>query len=191
MGCRSVPVFTKRMHDATITVNMDSAESTIESVRLKKHNGGSELFERVEGDVYTSVPPEGFDETANSKFHLESRIVEGVSGNVDRKLRGASTLSPEEDEARRQLQTSCTTFREVEVAVAVESSYCAAVGGEANVEAAVAKVMEAVSEDYQQDGLCWKVKVVYLEKFCDPNDDPYAPGVALNLSGCGDTYPGL
>ena len=68
MGCRSVPVFTKRMHDATITVNMDSAESTIESVRLKKHNGGSELFERVEGDVYTSVPPEGMTKLPIASF---------------------------------------------------------------------------------------------------------------------------
>ena len=188
VDCRPTPVFVKRMEEETIIVNYNIEETIIESVRLKKRAGESELCELVEGKYYTCIPPEAYDEELTNKFVVQEKTVHGVSRSLRRKLRGESVLSFEEDEAQRKLQSTCTSYREVEVAVAVESSYCAYVGGEAKVDGAVATIMEEVSNDYEQNGLCWKVKVVYLEKFCDQATDPYRAGVSTNASGCGSTY---
>ena len=135
----------------------------------------------------------------------------------------------------RQLE-ECDTFREVELAVAVESSFCEKAGGGGNGNAEddkdkgkarkeVDKIIAAVSKEYEMDGLCMKVSIVHYEEvrivglsfglfdiafswpirptltgcishklhpcvsypsqYCNPNNDPYKPGVKTNKSGCG------
>ena len=69
--------------------------------------------------------------------------------------RGRRNIKVEENE--------CDSFREIEVAIAVESSFCAAVGPE-NALMVVQRIINDVSAEYEISGLCWKVSMVHYEQ---------------------------
>ena len=80
------------------------------------------------------------------------------------------TLKKEKDQPPRQLE-ECDTFREVELAVAVESSFCSKAGGGATendkigkAKREVDKIIANVSKEYEMDGLCMKVSIVHYEE---------------------------
>ena len=180
--CPGSTVFAKRLDDGSKVTVSKNGEGKIEKIRRQKSNGKAEILQAVKDDVFTHIPPEAVDNEFFEKFQYKHAFAENIRGHVDRQLRGVATTK----KSNRNLQTSCTSFQEIEVAVAVESSFCAAVGV-ANVDAKVQSIMDDVAQDYEQDGLCFTARMSYYESHCDPNNDPYSPGVALNQSGCGNT----
>ena len=152
---------------------------------------GSQVYtlQAVSDDVVTYIPDEAIDDDFFSKFILKDQ----ASGDIRRALRGKILDDPDEAAANesgehRQLQSSsCSSFRTIELAVATDSSFCSDAGGSGAVEAVVIEIISDVSFDYEQDNLCFEVKLSHFETWCNPSADPYKPGVDLNSSGCGET----
>ena len=179
--CPEPTVFSKKMGDGTKVTVAKNGSGDIEKIRKSNNNGKSQVLQAVDNGVFTHIPPEAVDNDFFSKFTLKHEVAENIRGHVNRQLRDATTTT----KSIRGLQSACTEFKEVEVAVAIESSFCADIGA-SNVDAKVQSIIDDVAEDYEQEGLCFTARMSHYEKHCDPNDDPYKAGVALNQSGCGN-----
>ena len=158
----------------------------------------SQSLQAVATDAFVEIPDEALDPEYWESFKMESTP---FVGRLRRKLRGqvsADIASRAADSSESSAQPSkvggghrhrrlqCQE-REIEVAVAIESSFCAAVGGPANARTVVENIMADVSVEYEMTGLCMKVTISHYEEHCDPANDPYKPGVDLNQSGCGSS----
>ena len=181
----------------------------------RKHGGGGgggghHTVQAIDTNVFVEIPDEALDPEYFNQFVMQSRD-EDIDSRFRRKLRGsfdaaveakrkreggddaayddgdAATAHDDDGHEHRNLQVDCSVsgYREIEVAVAVESSFCADVG-EANVESKVQSIMADVSAEYEMDGLCFVATVVHFEKYCNIATDPYKPGVDLNASGCSE-----
>lgn len=188
--CPDPTVFAKTLPDGSkVTVSTNGA-GEIEKIRKQKRNGNKEVLQAVEPDVFTHIPPEAVDDDFFSQFTLKEAAVDNLRRSLKGQLRGTVNTKS----SARNLQSACTQYKEIELAVEVESSFCSAVGRDSTgaivrslVDAKVQSIVYDVAQDYQQDGLCFTVRMSHYEPFCDPNDDPYKPGVDLNQSGCGNT----
>lgn len=142
---------------------------------------------RVSDGVVVAIEEQDIDlEKLNAEYRFGDHHSNGNSFPPD-----ATTTSDTNERRQRQLQhnkQTCqeTGFKEMEVAIAFESSFCQALGGIQNAVNEVARIMAGVSILYQQEGLCMKVLLSHLEGFCDSTKDPYKPFVDLNFSGCGN-----
>ena len=67
----------------------------------------------------------------------------------------------------------CSEFKIVDLAVVYDSSYCSSVNGRENAESQIASIVSLVSKKFQQNGLCLKVELSYLEGYCNAALDPY------------------
>lgn len=180
--CPEPAVFAKHLQDGSkVTVAKNGAGAIDKISKQKKNERKSQVLQAVDTDVFTYIPPEAIDSDFYSRFTMKEKAVDNLNNNINRQLRGVAKTQ----RSGRALQSTCTTFREIEVAIAVESSFCADIGVN-NVDAAVQTIMEEVAKDYEQDGLCFTAKMTHYEKHCVADSDPYKPGVDLNLSGCGN-----
>jgi len=72
-----------------------------------------------------------------------------------------------------QAQGSCGVYRQIDVAIAFDSSFCKFMGG---FDAAVQRVQYIValaSNKYHQAGLCLSIKLAAIDGRCDVNSDVY------------------
>ena len=72
-----------------------------------------------------------------------------------------------------RINIQCTELKVIDLAVVYDSSYCNTFDGKENAEAEIASIVSMVSKKFEQDGLCVKVKISYLEGYCDATLDPY------------------
>lgn len=185
VACPETTVFTRAVdHDGSKVVVAKDKSGKIIKVRKKKLDGDSETLHAIEGDnnemYFASLPDDAVDEEFFASFIMRNKDVEDRLG---RELRGIAkeVKAPMEN---RKLQSTCTQFREIELAVAVESSFCAQIGAN-NIDAKVQSIVADMASDYEQNNLCFTVTMVHYEKHCNANNDPYKQGVQLNQSGCG------
>jgi Metallo-peptidase family M12 len=120
----------------------------------------------------------GEDHRSSSKLLTEA-ITSSVKVNVRRYLH-----KEQEMELQGVSGSPCTSYREIELAVVAESSFCQAVGGPTNVDMAVDVIVANVASEYEINSLCFTIVITHYEKHCDPSNDPYRKGVDLNVSGC-------
>lgn len=181
--CPESTVSTMTTDDGKKILVNKNKKGEIISITAKHKNGHSQSLQAVSPGVLAYIPPGDFDEEVASKFIFKA---EELPDRIRRNLRSHSKLQQD----RRQLQASCNgQFREIEVAIAVESSFCSKnqvinAGGPDNF---VQTLMSDVSAEYEMDGLCFRAVISHYEKFCNPETDPYKEGVDLNQSGCGST----
>ena len=70
-------------------------------------------------------------------------------------------------QSQRQLNhESCTddNSREIELAVAVDSTFCQDVGGTSKARSVVNRIITDVTEEFEISGLCWKVTISHYEE---------------------------
>ena len=182
--CPKSLMYSKELEDGTEILVAKDTFGAIKSIRIIYLSGNSTTLQLVEGRIFTYISHEAVDE--NFYGHFQAKAKEHLDDRIRRQLRGESQASGrlEDFPVERNLQNSCTFYREVEVAVAVESSFCQTFG-EAYVDFWVQRIMADVAADYQRDGLCFTVVVSHYEKHCDPETNPYREGVLMNKSGCG------
>jgi len=192
VACPLSQVFTKKEGNMTMTVEMADDES-IESIQVVIADCGSETFVKVEDDWLASVPKEAYDPVELQKFIFEDAgEIQGYEpGN--RKLQEqikAYLNSPTVNIKERRLQdgTACPA-KSIKLALAFDSSFCAAKGSYSDAKTALEATAAGVAALYEAS-TCFTVELKYLEGFCDPATDPYKAGVDTNLSGCG-AQPGL
>ena len=162
--CPAPTVFSKDFNNRKVVVSMDS-KGYIDSVKVKG-KGKTEVLQAIAPGFIVNIPEVALDSEFFEKFEMRANDPED---RVRRQLRG--NIAAHASQQQRGLQSSCSSYRIVEVAVAVESSFCAAVG-ESNVEAKVASLMADVATDYEADGLCFSAVVSHLEVYCNSATDP-------------------
>lgn len=155
---------------------------------VDKVTGSAEYFESMSNGMIAKIEEKNINNEEMKKFFYEH--LPSFEGNDEflsqsefhtRKLTTSVT--------NRKLQTSCSQYKVIDLALAFESSYCSQHTDLDGATAEINNLVAIVSAKYQQAGLCTKVKISHLEGHCDPNNDPYKAAVDLNQSGCGG--PGL
>ena len=79
----------------------------------------------------------------------------------------------------------CTQYDIIDLAIVYDTSYCNAVGGRENAETEITAIITLSSKMYQQNGLCMKIEISYLEGYCEIENDPYDVIRKQNLDSLG------
>jgi len=79
--------------------------------------------------------------------------------------------------------SGCNSYRQIDVAIAYDSSFCARAGGASNAWKKVTQIIGIASSRYRQQGLCLTLRASALEVNCDSSKDPYK-NMRTSLSGC-------
>jgi hypothetical protein len=192
--------FLKMEGEDMLLVTQDVKKDKMRTIDIVHTDGSTTYMEELSEGVVATVLPESrdrdtlnkfvmahreIDENGDVKYEDEMEQVEADESNNDwtRKLFESAGVDTDE---KRKLQSGCSSFRVIEVAIAYESSYCSDMGGASNANAAVQQIVAKASTLYQNN-FCAKIEISHLEGFCNSGSDPYRAGVLLNNSGCGST----
>jgi hypothetical protein len=74
------------------------------------------------------------------------------------------------------LQASCSSLRNIRIAIAYDSSFCATFGGADGAKREVERIVAMASSWYSGPGLCVQLQLVSLEGHCNSRTDPYNRG---------------
>jgi hypothetical protein len=76
----------------------------------------------------------------------------------------------------RNLQSQCSSFKVIEVAIAFDSTFCSRLGSGSSTRAkqAAQNIVATASVSYQRQGVCAKIKISHLEGYCNPSTDLYS-----------------
>lgn len=157
--------------DDIVTIR-ETALGEVDTVMItNKRSGDSDFLHSVAPKVLASVENENNDAADNLEqrgMHLRRRVSQILNENAPTK----------------KLNT-CLSYRQIDLAVAYDSSFCADFGGSKDAsDKEVFSIVSMVSSKYQQEGLCIKVKLSHLEGYCSPHTDPYKMYVDTKTPGC-------
>mmetsp|Transcript_13782 Transcript_13782/g.22820 ORF Transcript_13782/g.22820 Transcript_13782/m.22820 type:complete len:736 (+) Transcript_13782:43-2250(+) len=198
MTLPAASTFVKENGDDTVVVTKGGSKDGMRSIDIVHSDGSVTYMEEVSDGVVATVLPETRDRDSLQKFVMGHMDVDDDGeieddGDDDHDAEGGHEwrkLSKEYDftvehkgENGRMLQAGCSAFRIIDVAIAYESSFCSAMGGSENANAAVQQIVSRASVVYQRN-LCTKIQISHMEGFCTAASDPYREGVMLNNSGC-------
>jgi hypothetical protein len=180
--------FMKVEGDSTMLVTKEGPRGNVKTIDITYTDGSNMYMEEVSNGVLAVMLPEARDKEAMKQFIMADPQVSGESGGTSsdpgRKLTKDYDSSLNENE--RHLQSGCSSLQVIDIAIAYDSSFCAKAGGSGNANNAVQQIVARASTLYQNN-FCGKIQISHMEGFCDPNTDPYAAGVRLNQSGCGNS----
>lgn len=80
----------------------------------------------------------------------------------------------------------CNTYREIDLAVAFDSTFCQELGGYSASITEIARIISGVSLIFQQKGICMKIYLSHVEGYCDDFADIYKTFLNMNKPVCGD-----
>lgn len=192
--------FMKVEGDDTLLVTMGGPKTQMRTIDIVHGDGSVTYMEEVSDGVVATVLPEARDKESLRKFvmaHIEADDDGEVEGDDDddtaddidsdgfwRKLSELDSLVEDTNGNEiRRVQSGCSAFRIIEVAIAYESTFCSAMGGSGNADAVVQQIVSRASSLYERN-LCAKIQISHMEGFCSTSSDPYRAGVMLNDSGC-------
>jgi len=188
---KSLPMaatFMKIEGDSTMLVTKEGPRGNVKTIDITYTDGSNMYMEEVSNGMLAVMLPEARDKEAMKQFIMADPQDSGESGGTSsdpgRKLTKDYDSSLNENE--RHLQSGCSSLKVIDIAIAYDSSFCAKAGGSGNANNAVQQIVARVSTLYQNN-FCGKIQISHMEGFCDPNTDPYAAGVRLNQSGCGNS----
>lgn len=160
-----------------------SRDGNIKSITIfDKTNGSSIDFKPISPTAPTylaKVLPEDTDtNTLSQKFTLPE-VRESSKPNRNLNIDHVRTRTRNDGQ---QIECRCT--REIQMAIAYDSSFCSQMRGKENAIDEVAQIISNVSQKYQQFGVCTRVTINYVEGFCQRWLDPYYSFIKSNKSGC-------
>jgi hypothetical protein len=87
----------------------------------------------------------------------------------------------------KSVQANCSSMRNIRIAIAYDSSFCATFGGAVGAKREVERIVAMASTSwYSRPGLCVQLQIVHLEGHCNSETDPYNRGDIE--SGCNAGY---
>jgi hypothetical protein len=96
----------------------------------------------------------------------------GVGVGVTMGTRGGS-----DGDSGNSVQVSCSSLRNIRIAIAYDSSFCATFGGADGAKREVERIVAMASTSwYSRPGLCVQLQIVSLEGHCNSETDPYNRG---------------
>lgn len=105
--------------------------------------------------------------------HHVANILRNIPSRLNNKFKLVNDYNETSTSKNTKIESECTEFKVIDLAIAYDSTYCDALKGEENAKAEISSIVEIVSRTYQDMGLCLKVEVPYIEGFCDEASDPY------------------
>ena len=152
----------------------------IRRVVVSLADGSLTTFRRVEGSFFAEVSPDVSRTITNTRTGEDAKIVPSRL----RQLRKKVLPSSQND---RQLQTACSEFYELEVAIGYDHTFCDDYSSKAVAEQTIENVVAEASMHYEKPGLCTRLTLVHIEGYCNQANDPYYTlyEEGTGLSGCG------
>ena len=164
------------------TVLVAKKEDKVQSINIFVDGSEFAAMEALGDGTLASIRSEDFDMKKLEQFKLgdiETEFIEDEDEYVYHEE------LPQHDGGRSlQFERPCTSYKEVEVAIAYDSTFCAQVAGndENMARSVVEQAVARASVLYEP--ICVRVKVSHLEGFCDPSQDPYVQVVNAYHIGC-------
>ena len=187
----SVDVFEKELIRESIIATKGSHGELDNVLIFNKEDGSIAEIVQASPNLYVTIENDQIDfDAINEKFsygekhHDESKKGKMVSIISD-------LLSSQFSSFQRsfsQQNTTCNTFKVIELALAYDSSFCSGMGGAEDASFnEIIRIVSVASLKYNQAGLCASIVITHLEGYCDPNKDPYKKFVDTQISGCAGT----
>ncbi|CAJ1956325.1 unnamed protein product [Cylindrotheca closterium] len=155
------------------TVLVAKKEGEVQSVNIFVDGSEFASMEAVGDGTLASIRPEDFDMERLKQFPLGDIETEFIEDEEMYR----EELSQNNGGRSLQVKGSCKTYKEVEVAIAYDSTFCAQVAGndENMARSVVEQAVARASVLYEP--MCVLLRVTHLEGFCDPWKDPYVQAV--------------
>ena len=170
-------IYQKEDSDEIVTVIKNRNEEAQTVAIVNKSNRKTVQMSAISPGVFATIQDDDYDfADINSKYHYKDSGIP-IDLQLTQKTQTQSIIQ----------QTPCDSYKELEVAVVYESSFCSEQGSSSNADDKVTSLIAGVSMKFQQDGICVKVVISHLEGNCDIINDPYREYMSLNLSGCDNT----
>jgi len=166
--------------DDIVTIR-ETAQGEVETIMItNKKSGDSDLLHSIAPRILVSVENKNNDAPDNVEkmgMHLRRRV--------------SQILNENENAPTKRLNT-CSSYRQIDLAVAYDSSFCADFNWDKDAaDDEVFSIVSMVSSKYQQEDLCVKVKLSHLEGYCSPDTDPYKMYVDSKTLGCKHSNMGV
>jgi len=147
----------------------------------KDENNRISLIDIFDGENSTSLVANyttgEFDEVSEEDVGNNATIDEDVENPND------DDIPPFDQESLFMTQANCGKLRTIDVAIAVDSSFCQWVGG---IKAAISRsktIVAHASNKYRQQGVCLQLRLSAMDVRCQSNNDPYKNMMTWH-SGC-------
>lgn len=151
---------------------------------LNKENGLTVELVKIARDIVVAIQHSDYDTN-----RLNEAFQYGIIANkqhdraVNSSLSSATEIGTNKDQLGRSIL--CTSYKQIELAVVYESSYCGNYGyDKEKADASVLSLVATVSSRFKQTFLCMEVIVSHLEGYCNNTTDPFQQLVNMNESGC-------
>lgn len=129
-----------------------------------------------------NIPAEAYDETARVQFPSHHPPIP-----MNRFLRG-DMLTSTMPNGVRNLQTPCDpTQHVIQMAVAIDTSFCSHYGNYADAIAAVTWMINIANLWYEKPEICMTITISHIEGYCSTETDPYQPILAFSSMDIGCT----
>ena len=87
---------------------------------------------------------------------------------------------------RHRSLAACTSYDVIEIAVVIDSTFCAYHGNVIDAAAQVQSIVAATSKRYEQEGVCARVRLIRMDAFCNPAMDPFVQILKTADGICGN-----
>ena len=169
-----VNIYTRDYDDESIMMTKDRDGNFKSITLLNKMSGSSVDLKMIAPFYLVKVNPDDVNiEYLRRKFHFADKLTTKINPHL--KVQNIRTNINE---------GVCKCKKQIQLAVAFESSFCTALHGKSNAEDEVVEIVAAVSQKYGQLGVCASVKISHIEGHCTALADPYRAFVKANKSGC-------
>lgn len=138
------------------------------------------LFEAVAPGIVALIPQEAYNEAYYDQFILADPLSSSLDEKLHRHLRKEGIRMSHDKQRQLQNDEPCVEYREIEVALAIDSSFCEGVGGPDAVGPMINSIMARVAVEFEAPGLCFTAVISHLEEFCVPATDPYREAILEN-----------
>ena len=148
----------------------------IDTITITNRKDGSTIeFTRLKGKIYAAI----------KRDYVEPLTAIDFGVPLEQKVQELEDVDEETPLSNATQKMACSSYRQIDIALAYESTFCAANGGVSNVaDLAATNLIAGSSTYFQQDGLCIILFIRHLEGYCNPNSDIYKEHVDTGLSGC-------
>lgn len=168
----------KRSKDEVMKVYKNLSGDVDYITIMQRISGTVVEFKAMHPNVFVTIEQDDYDYDG-----IDAKYSFAEMENQDHRYRANS--SSQDIGPAPQMAAACSKFRQIDLAIAYESSFCSQNGGTSgSSDLVVRNVVSEASSMYEQDDLCIVIKIVHLEGYCNPNSDPYVDIVNLNQSGC-------
>ena len=186
MGASS-PLWKAKVNDSEILLGLDRA-GNLEFMNVDTHDNHTKYI------VYSKNTENWLDSTESDIAQnltsfvnygaIDSKTInnETDAGIKKRKRRRRRRKNRKNRNPKRSLSNKCSSFRQIDVAIVYDSSFCALVGSAEAAFNRIQNIIGIASLKYEQPGMCVSLRLSALEGQCDSATDPYK-GMS-SVSGC-------